>query len=187
MRVIAATNRDLRTESEAGRFRSDLYFRLNVAEIAVAPLRERREDSPYLTASFIREISSRLEKRLIGTTPVAERRLAAAQWPGNIRELRNVIERACILADGEFITERELASSVQVSAESPQPAKAAAAQVPDREPSLSQLEYERIREVMQRTGGNKVAAARMLGLSRRALYRRLERYGLDGSAIEGPR
>jgi two-component system, NtrC family, response regulator HydG len=81
VRVIAATNRDLRTESEAGRFRSDLYFRLNVAEISVAPLRERREDIPYLTASFIREIGSRLEKRVIGTTPAAERRLAEAQWP----------------------------------------------------------------------------------------------------------
>ena len=186
VRVIAATNRDLRTEAEAGRFRSDLYFRLNVAEIAVAPLRERREDIPYLTASFIREISARLEKRLIGTTPAAERRLAEAQWAGNVRELRNVIERACILADGEFITERELASSVQVAPAPPEAAKAEAVPVPAEEPSLSQLECERIREVMQRTGGNKVAAARLLGLSRRALYRRLERYGLDGSAIERP-
>lgn len=98
-----------------------------------------------------------------------------------------MIERECILADGEFITERELASSVQVASAPPEAAKAEAVPVQTEEPSLSQLECERIREVMQRTGGNKVAAARLLGLSRRALYRRLERYGLDGSAVERPR
>jgi DNA-binding NtrC family response regulator len=185
VRVIAATNRDLRAEADAGRFRSDLYYRLNVAEIHIAPLRGRREDIPYLTASFIRDISARLDKRLIGTTPAAERRLGEARWDGNVRELRNVIERACILADSEFITERELASSVGWTAPPPVPAPATRVVASEDDQSLSQLECARIREVMQRTGGNKVAAARMLGLSRRALYRRLERHGLDGTAGAG--
>jgi two-component system response regulator HydG len=180
VRVIAATNRDLRKEVEAGRFRADLYYRLNVAEIAVAPLRERREDIPYLTAAFIREMSSRLGKRIVGMTPAAEKRFTEAKWDGNVRELRNVIERACIMTDGEFITERELASSVVWSASPPR-----SVTIPDSMPSsdgeqsLSRLERERIREVLEQTGGNKMTAARILGLSRRALYRRLERYRLE--------
>ena len=112
--VIAATNRDLRAEVAAGRFRSDLYYRLNVVEVRLPPLRERREDIPYLTAAFVRDTAERLQKSLIGLTPGAERLLGAALWDGNVRELRNVIERACILADGEFITERELAVSMPV-------------------------------------------------------------------------
>ena len=113
--VIAATNRDLRAEVAAGRFRSDLYYRLNVVEVRLPPLRDRREDIPYLTAAFVRETSERLQKPLTGLTPGAERLLGAAPWDGNVRELRNVIERACILADGEFITERELAVSMPCS------------------------------------------------------------------------
>src|SRR5687768_8367702 len=110
--VVAATNRDLRAEVAAGRFRSDLYYRLNVVELKVAPLRDRREDIPYLTAAFVRDAADRLNKQLAGLTPGAERLLALAPWDGNVRELRNVIERACILADGDFITEKELAVSM---------------------------------------------------------------------------
>ena len=110
--MIAATNRDLRAEVAAGRFRSDLYYRLNIVEVKLPPLRDRREDIPYLTAAFVRDTSERLQKPLLGLTPGAERLLTAASWEGNVRELRNVIERACILTDGEFITERELASSM---------------------------------------------------------------------------
>src|SRR6185295_17646452 len=106
--VIAATNRDLRVEVAAGRFRSDLYYRLNVVEVKLPPLRDRREDIPYLTAAFVRETSERLQKPVLGLTPGAERVLAAGSWEGNVRELRNVIERACILVEGEFISEREL-------------------------------------------------------------------------------
>ncbi len=107
--VIAASNRDLRAEIAAGRFRSDLFYRLNVVEVKLPSLRERREDIPYLTAAFVRETSERLQKPVAGLTPGAERLLAAGYWEGNVRELRNVIERACILVDGEFISERELA------------------------------------------------------------------------------
>ncbi|MBI2189555.1 MAG: sigma-54-dependent Fis family transcriptional regulator [Acidobacteria bacterium] len=182
--VVAATNRDLRADVEAGRFREDLFYRLDVVEIKVAPLRQRREDIPYLTAAFVREIGARIGKRLIGTTPPAERWLIERPWDGNVRELRNVIERACILAEGEFITERELAGSAM--ARTPTPAAAGAGlstsdqDADDR--SLSALERERIRQVLESTGGNKLTAARILGLSRRALYRRIERYGLEAEA-----
>jgi DNA-binding NtrC family response regulator len=185
--VIAATNRDLRAEVAAGRFRSDLYYRLNIVEVKVPVLRDRREDIPYLTAAFVRETSERLQKPLMGLTSGAERMLASAPWEGNVRELRNVIERACILADADFITERELALSMpSVAAASLRQAfPAPAGQEPaPQEPAadadlLITVEREHIQRALARAGGNKKAAAKMLGLSRRALYRRLERLDLS--------
>jgi DNA-binding NtrC family response regulator len=180
VRVVAATNRDLRTEVASGRFRADLFYRLNVVEIAIPPLREHSEDIPYLTAAFIRGLAAKLGKRLVGTTPAAERWLVERLWEGNVRELRNVIERACILAEGEFVTERELTGGTarQTLRAAPERTTDAAADTLD-EQSLPVLERERIVEVMKQTGGNKMTAARILGVSRRALYRRLERYGID--------
>jgi two-component system, NtrC family, response regulator HydG len=180
--VIAATNRDLRSEVSAGRFRSDLYYRLNIVEVRLPTLRDRREDIPYLTAAFVRETSERLQKPLLGLTPGAERLLGMAQWEGNVRELRNVIERACILSDGEFITERELAISMPpqplVPAAVQAPATAASGHAPAEADLLVNVEREHIQRALVRAGGNKKAAAKMLGLSRRALYRRLERLDL---------
>ena len=178
--VLAATNRDLRAEMNAGRFRADLFYRLNVVELRVPPLREHREDIPYLTAAFIRDVNARMQKRIVGTSPSVERRLAEAQWDGNVRELRNVIERASILAEGEFITERELNSSLAPVATPSGPSSAsphAAGEMGQPPEALASLEREHVLEVLQRVGGNKMAAARILGVSRRALYRRLERYG----------
>jgi DNA-binding NtrC family response regulator len=182
--VIAATNRDLRAEVAAGRFRSDLYYRLNIVEIALPPLRQRREDIPYLTAAFVRQTSERLQKHVAGLTPGAERMLSVAYWEGNVRELRNVIERACILADDEFISERQLGvgpsrgAGAPASAAGPHtdslPASSAAA---DKD-LLVTVERDHIQRALVRAGGNKKAAAKMLGLSRRALYRRLERLDL---------
>jgi two-component system response regulator HydG len=180
--VIAATNRDLRAEVTANRFRGDLFYRLNVVEVKLPPLRERREDIPYLTAAFIREVSERLQKRLCGLTPRAEALLTEASWDGNVRELRNVVERACILSDGEFVTERELAVCLPPPA--PPAAAAATAAGPADRPStdlLVNVERDHIQRALVRTGGNKKAAAQMLGLSRRALYRRLERLELAGT------
>jgi two-component system, NtrC family, response regulator HydG len=179
--VIAATNRDLRAEVAAGRFRSDLYYRLNIVEVKLPALRERREDIPYLTAAFVRECGERLQKLLVGLTPGAERLLGAAAWDGNVRELRNVIERACILADGDFITERELAVSMPAVTFTPGRTATAAGHAPDAAPAddlLVNVEREHIQRALVRANGNKKAAARMLGLSRRALYRRLERLDL---------
>jgi DNA-binding NtrC family response regulator len=192
--VIAATNRDLKSEVAAGRFRSDLYYRLNVVEVRLPRLRDRREDIPYLTAAFVREASERLQKPLLGVTPGAERLLAAAPWEGNVRELRNVIERACILADGDVITERELAVSMPAAgAARPLGADTAIAGVaaPGEPELLVTVERDHIQRALARAGGNKKAAAKMLGLSRRALYRRLERLDLaetitrrrDGGAV----
>ncbi len=181
--VIAATNRDLRAEVAAGRFRSDLYYRLNIVEVKLPTLRDRREDIPYLTSAFVRQTSERLKKQVLGVTPGAERMLASAPWEGNVRELRNVIERACILVEGEFITEREIGDSVSPAAPVPAPTAGHAAHTsPARDQDLLvTVERDHIQRALVRAGGNKKAAAKMLGLSRRALYRRLERLNLAGT------
>src|SRR4051812_1365490 len=184
--VIAATNRDLRAEVAAGRFRSDLYYRLNIVEVKLPPLRDRREDIPYLTAAFVRDTAERLQKPLVGLTPGAERLLGVASWDGNVRELRNVMERACILADGEFISERELAISMPPPSYAAPRAEAAAqarAEGAAAEDLLVNVEREHIQRAPVRAHGNKKAAARMLGLSRRALYRRLERLDLGDTIM----
>jgi DNA-binding NtrC family response regulator len=186
--VIAATNRDLRAETAAGRFRSDLFYRLNIVEVKLPPLRDRREDIPYLTAAFVRETSERLQKPLAGLTPGAERMLGGAAWEGNVRELRNVIERACILADGDFITEKELAISMPPTAFTSVRVVTPSAAVPPAAPAASEdllvnVEREHVQRALLRAHGNKKAAARMLGLSRRALYRRLERLDLGDTIM----
>ena len=180
--ILAATNRDLRNEVAKGRFRSDLYYRLNIVEVKLPPLRDRREDVPYLTAAFVRETSERLQKPLLGLTPGAERMLTAAPWDGNVRELRNVIERACILADGDFITERELSVNMPTPSLG-SPGRGVAAQaIPGQDADLLvNVEREHIQRALARAGGNKKVAAKMLGLSRRALYRRLERLDLGAT------
>ena len=181
--MIAASNRDLRAEIAGGRFRGDLFYRLNVVELKLPPLRERREDIPYLTAAFVKETSERLQKSVAGLTSGAERLLAAGYWDGNVRELRNVIERACILVEGEFITERELAVSMPPPSAPPARDVAGATRgLPEDAEArelLATVEREHIQRALVRAGGNKKAAAKMLGLSRRALYRRLERLDLS--------
>jgi DNA-binding NtrC family response regulator len=170
--VFAATNRDLYRDSAAGRFRSDLLFRLNAVEVKLQPLRNRREDIPYLTSVFVADCARRLKKPIVGVTPAAERVLANRAWPGNVRELRNVIERACILAEGSLITDRDVSRDDVAGGSG-----AAAAAGPGPVPHDSD-ERDRIVDVLRSVAGNKQAAARALGISRRALYRRLERHGL---------
>jgi two-component system, NtrC family, response regulator HydG len=170
VRVIAATNRRLDAEIAAGRFRSDLYYRLNVVEIAVPPLRERSEDIPYLTAAFVKKFAKDFSKQITGLTEGAEERLVKWPWPGNVRELRNVIERACLLCEGHLLTEGDLARSL-----SERPPTAVAAT--DDEPSGPPPTAEQVRWALDSTGGNKSLAARRLGISRRALYRLIDKYG----------
>jgi len=179
LRVIAASHHDLRAEVAAGRFRSDLYFRLNVVEIKLPPLRERRGDIPYLTAAFIRDLNEQLQKSVAGLTPAAERLLASAPWEGNVRELRNVVERGCILVDGELISERELAVSMPPATGHIYAAADTVPQDISEKDLLATVERDHIQRALVRAGGNKKAAAKMLGLSRRALYRRLERLDLS--------
>ena len=173
VRIIAATNRRLTDEVAAGRFRQDLYYRLNVVEIALPPLRERREDVAYLTAAFIKEFAGRFDRPLAGVSPAAERLLRDAPWPGNVRELRNVIERACMLSEGRILQERELLSVLGASG-CPRPAAAG----PSVNDGTRELDRHTVENALQRVGGNRSAAARILGISRRALYRRLDSFGL---------
>jgi len=177
--VIAATNRDLRVESAAGRFRSDLFYRLGIIEIHLPPLRDRREDIPYLTASFVRECAKRLARPIVGVTAHGERLLQQAAWPGNIRELRNVIERACILSEGRVLSERDLAQAMSPATAATAPASdAGEASTPPSATLLSTAQREQIERVLREVGGNKAKAAKLLGVSRRSLYRWLERLDL---------
>lgn len=186
VRLVAATNRDLRAEVAAGRFRNDLYYRLNIVEIKLPPLRDRREDIPYLTAAFVRSFSQRFSKPLVGLTPGAERLLADARWDGNVRQLRNVIERACILSEGDFVTESDLTGSMleqmQASPSGLAREDAAAGGASAAGPApLAEIERDHIIRTLQQVKGNKAVAARLLGISRRAFYRQLERHGLHRS------
>ncbi len=167
VRVVAATNRSLEEAIKAGRFREDLYYRLNVLTIDLPPLRDRREDIPELVEHF-------LTTRPLGATPhrvqpEALKALVNYDWPGNVRELANVLERAQILAEGHLITTDDLPESVVESG----PAAAGADEDPRH---LSAVERRHVQEVLEQTNGNKVQAARTLGISRRALYRLLEKY-----------
>ena len=178
VRVVAATNRDLRAESASGRFREDLFYRLSVVELGITPLRERREDITYLSASFVRHFAGQFNKPILGPTPAAERLLLTATWPGNVRELRNTIERICILTDDRFFTEKETLACLNPT--SPRGSDVPA--VPTNGGAESQLladaEREHIARILKETDGNKKAAAQLLGVSRRALYRKLDRLGL---------
>jgi DNA-binding NtrC family response regulator len=185
--VIAATNRDLRAESAAGRFRLDLFYRLSIIELHLVPLRERAEDIPYLTARFVRDCAERLKRPITGVAPSAERLLQQTTWPGNIRELRNVIERACIVSENRILSERDFSAALapqraaleQVTAPASAPAIAAvAAGLSDDQSQLSSAQREHIERVLQQARGNKAAAAKLLGISRRSLYRWIDRLHL---------
>ncbi len=180
--VVAATNRDLRAEVAAGRFRGDLFYRLNVVEVVLPPLRDRREDIPYLTAAFMRDCAARMRKPIHGLTPGAERVLLNARWEGNVRELKNVIERACMLSEGTLLSERELAGAFGPETQSLSPPRGRMADFAGRgaEPpaALGAIEREHILDVLRQVNGNRMAAAKLLGISRRALYRRLDRHHL---------
>jgi two-component system, NtrC family, response regulator HydG len=178
--VIAATNRDLLSVVADGRFRSDLYYRLGILELYLVPLRERREDIPYLAAVFIRECSQRVKRPIIGMTAAAERVLQTAQWPGNVRQLRHVIERACLMSDGRMLSERELQSAM--TAGSGGSGRAAPPRPAPPKPESSRLvtaQRDQIERVLQQVRGNKTAAAHELGISRRSLYRWIDRLNIQ--------
>jgi DNA-binding NtrC family response regulator len=173
VRLIAATNKDLRAALEAGTFREDLYYRLNVVPIDVAPLRERREDIPELVRLFIERFSSDSGKPVTGISPDALRVLANYHWPGNVRELQNIMERACTLAEGSVLEVKD----IRLDADRAKPAQTGNGFLPEGF-TLEQWEDEMIREALQRSHGNKSQAARLLGLSRNALRYRLSKIGI---------
>jgi DNA-binding NtrC family response regulator len=206
VQILAATNRDLEIECEGGRFRRDLYYRLNVIDVRVPALRDRRDDIVLLASHFMREAAARLAKPLSGLTAGAERLLRDSPWPGNVRELRNVIERACLLAEGRLLGDADIRRSLPPARPWAQPAPAHERTSPavtsgpsyivppaappdapqafgrDVEP-LSDVERDAIVRALQRARGNKKVAASLLGVSRRALYRRLERLQLGDTIV----
>ena len=167
VRILSATNADLRQEVATGRFRQDLLFRLNTIEIHVPPLRERREDIGPLAQHFLRAHTQRYRKRVTGFESAALRALTEHTWPGNVRELDHAVERAVLMAQGEQVKAADLGLRGAESG----PAKL-------DEMSLEEVEAFLIKKALQRFDGNVSRAADALGLSRSALYRRLQRYGL---------
>ena len=167
VRVIAATNADLRAEVASGRFREDLLFRLNTIEVHLPPLHQRPEDIAPLAQYFLERYSAKYRSVARGFSPAALSMLTAALWPGNVRELDHAIERATLLAQGPLIDVPDL-GRVDTGTDAS----------PDRARTLDEVERDAIRAALAAHAGNVVQAAKALGLSRSALYRRLERYGL---------
>ena len=173
VRLIAATNRDLRAALEEGTFREDLYYRLNVVPIDIAPLRERKEDIPDLVNLFISRFAGDSGKTVESISPPAMQILVNYHWPGNVRELQNIIERACALAKGTVLEPEDIHIDAR-------PSKSAAVGngfLPDGM-TLEQWEDEMVQEALRRASGNKSQAARLLGLSRNALRYRLSKIGI---------
>ncbi len=179
VRLIAATNRDLREALEQGTFREDLYYRLNVVPIDIAPLRERKEDIPDLVNLFITRFATDSGKAIEGIAPAAMQILTNYHWPGNVRELQNIMERACALAKGNTLEAGDIHLDIR-------PAKAADGTpgfLPDGM-TLEQWEDETVQEALRRANGNKSQAARLLGLSRNALRYRLSKIGIPDEEKE---
>jgi len=170
VRILASTNRDLKEEVDAGRFRGDLYYRLNVIGIHIPPLRERREDIPLLVEHLIRRHNVEMKKNYKGVDNTTMRILLSLPWKGNVRELDNILERAMILGNGEWITSADLPSQ----------------EVPDKEvtldgnleEALKEFEKNHIERILEKTAGDKKRAAELLGFSLSTLYRKMEKLGL---------
>jgi DNA-binding NtrC family response regulator len=176
-RVIAATNRDLEADVRDGRFRQDLFYRLSVLPIELPPLRHRASDVPLLVAAFMSSYSRELGRRVRHVEPDAMERLREHDWPGNIRELRNIIERAVLLTEGDSIGLQNLPREFQRTGEN---TDTAAGPTPDFGPEgvdLATLERMLLREALRRAEGNRSEAGRLLGLSRHQVRNRLAKYG----------
>jgi two-component system response regulator AtoC len=170
-RIIAATHRDLRQQVRAGRFREDLFYRLNVIPIRLPALRERREDIPLLAQYFIDRCNRELATRVRGLSPEAAVRLSGHDWPGNVRELRNMLERAVLLSDQDWIAPAELAL--------PDPAPGAAAfALPSEGVVLEAVERQLLEQALARAGGHQAAAGDLLGLNRDQIRYRIRKYRL---------
>jgi two-component system response regulator AtoC len=181
VRVIAASNRDLKTESEASRFRVDLFYRLSVIQIDIPPLRERGDDVRLLAEHYITSFRSRMRKSINDIAPEALAAFRRYEWPGNVRELRNVIERAMILEDGDMITAnylpRGLAGELDLGSDAHEDsAKSADAfRLPADGVSLDEVEMSLVRQALKRSGGNQTKAAELLDISRDQLRYRMKK------------
>jgi transcriptional regulator with PAS, ATPase and Fis domain len=171
VRLIAATNRDLKEAIAKGSFREDLYYRLNVVNIHIPPLRERKEDIALLVAAFLKEFSQENGKQIDGIDAKARLALYNYSWPGNVRQLRNSIESAVVLSKGTTITLDDLPPNIRGETGTDSLRLAVGA-------SLADMEKEVIRSTLAREGGNKSRTAEILGIGRKTLHRKIEEYGL---------
>lgn len=169
-RLVTATNRDLAKEVAAGRFREDLFYRLNVVPIHVPPLRERPEDLPLLVSSFLKEFCGR-EGKVLSLADKTVTELLSYPWPGNVRQLRNVIERMVVLARGKTLLPAALPAEISAPVEK--------TSMPPRVAPLRELEEQATRQALEQCGGNKSEVARLLGISRKALYKKLKDFAIE--------
>jgi two-component system, NtrC family, response regulator AtoC len=178
VRIVAATNRDLKKAVQDGRFRDDLFYRLNVIPILIPPLRQRREDIPLLVENFVERLAAEMKKRLDGVSAESMGALVAHDWPGNVRELRNILERGAVVATGPILQLADLGL----------PSKAEALPKPGALASLEEIEKRHVATVLSHTGGNVSQAARILGIDRVTLYNKMRKYAIrrTGEALEAP-
>ncbi|HET9478648.1 MAG TPA: sigma-54 dependent transcriptional regulator [Pyrinomonadaceae bacterium] len=184
VRVIAATNRDLRAMVSDGRFRDDLYYRINVLSIDVPPLRERREDIPVLIDYFLKKHTKNTSRLITGLTPETKKLMVDYSWPGNVRQLESAIERAILLAEGDKITLEDLPTEVRQDAG---PASEGTFKLPAEGINFEDVERNLITQAMEQTDYNITKAAKLLGLTFRTLQYRLEKFGIkkpDGDGGE---
>ncbi len=177
VRIIAATNKDLKKETEIGRFRQDLYYRLNVIEIKIPPLRERKEDIPIIIQHTLNRLNRELGKEIKGLSPLAEKILMEYDYPGNIRELINILERAALLETSNFITPQHLPNEVKKEAASPTPDRITFENF-NLDKYLEDIERRIIKQALEETGGNATKAAELLGITFRSMRYRLKKLGL---------
>ncbi|HUI08503.1 MAG TPA: sigma-54 dependent transcriptional regulator [Verrucomicrobiae bacterium] len=173
VRLIAATNRDLKKLVKEGRFRDDLFYRLSVVAVDLPPLRERREDIPLLVRAFLDEFSRENDKQVRELTPEAVNLLLAYDWPGNVRELRNAVEQMVVLARAERLTARDVPAQVRGGADLTK------ISVVRTGMTVEEAERQLIIQALKETGGNRTKAALKIGISRRTLHRKLKEYGLE--------
>ena len=176
IRVVAATNRDLAAEVRAGRFREDLFYRLNVVDIRMPTLAERTGDIPMLCDRFVKEFAPANGRKVVGIEPAAMAVLQAYPWPGNVRELRNTVEKMVVLSRGDLLTVQDVPANIRDGAETA--ARVSPEPVPTE--SLAQAEKRKILAALEAAGGNRSRAADALGISRRTLHRKLAAWGVPG-------
>lgn len=178
VRIVAATNRNLEADVANARFREDLFYRLNVMNLNVPPLKERQEDIPLFAQHFLKKFADKNRKTVKGFVPLAVDMLLNYDWPGNVRELENAIERAVILLTGEYITEKQLPLNITKKYPDLSTSPIAAAPVMDGTRSMEEIEKEAILATLKASGGNKSETARRLGITRKTLHNKLKNYGL---------
>jgi len=184
VRVVAATNSDLGAAVRAGRFREDLFYRLDVVSVRLPPLRERREDVPLLAMAFLRRLAEKNGKHVTAFTPAALGALETYAWPGNVRELLHAVERAVILCRGDTIDVTDLPESIRAQPGERLPPGGAPALVVPLGTTMDDIERLVIRETLRQTKGDKNLAAQILGIAARTIYRKLDRD--DEGRLVGP-